>query len=59
MSNSNIQPPKPNSGTVVTIVDPKLVEEMKRVKADTEAILAKMQPRDEERPSYFPRGYFG
>lgn len=57
MSNGNIQPPKPS--TVVTIVDPKLVEEMKAVKRDTEAILAKMQPVTTEPPRYFPKGYFG
>ena len=58
MSSSNIQPPRPNSA-VVTIIDPKLLEEMKRVKADTEAILAKMQTAPNDQPRYFPRGYFG
>ena len=54
---SNIQPQKPP--VTITIVDPMLDEEMRRVKADTEAILAKIESPVEERPRYFPKGYFG
>jgi hypothetical protein len=48
--------------TVITVTDPKLFDRIAEVKADTEAIKAALakpteQPQ-EDRPRYFPRGYF-
>lgn len=54
---SNIKP-----GTIVTVVDPLTHAKLDAVKKDTEAILERLdKPQDqpaEDRPRYFPRGYF-
>lgn len=53
---SNIKPT-----TSITVTDPKLFAVIAEVKADTEAIKAKLeqeQPQPSEVPRYFPRGYF-
>jgi hypothetical protein len=47
--------------TSITVTDPKLFEEIAKVKADTEAIKTALQqekPAATEAPRYFPRGYF-
>ena len=53
---SNIKPP-----TTVTVIDPKVLKAIEDVKADTEAIKARLdqdRPAPAEPPRYFPRGYF-
>lgn len=55
MSTGNIKP-----ATAVTIIDPRILESLAKIKADTESILAKVEqdaPKNEP-PRYFPRGYF-
>jgi hypothetical protein len=55
---SNIKP----GSTTITVTDPKLFDRIAEVKADTEAILAKLdkpgERPQEDAPRYFPRGYF-
>ena len=55
---SNIKP----GSTTITLTDPKLFDRIAEVKADTEAILAKLdkpgERPQEDAPRYFPRGYF-
>jgi hypothetical protein len=56
MSNAGGKP-----STTITIVDPLTHAKLDKVKADTEAILAKLAKPEEqpqEAPRYFPRGYF-
>ena len=58
MSNGNIKPT-----TAITVTDPKLFAAIAEVKADTQAIVAKLNedrpdPQSSEAPRYFPRGYF-
>lgn len=50
----NIKP-----ATTITIIDPKVLQAIEAVKADTEAIKARLErPATEDPPRYFPRGYF-
>lgn len=58
MSSGNVKPT-----TSITVTDPKLFAAIAEVKADTEAIIAKINdeqpaPQPSEAPRYFPRGYF-
>lgn len=55
---SNVKP----GGTTITVTDPKLFERIAEIKRDTEAIKAamgKVESPSEDRPRYFPKGYFG
>lgn len=47
--------------TSITIIDPKILEAIGKVKEDTEAIKAKLVETGQasEKPRYFPKGYFG
>ena len=49
------------STTTVIAVDPKILAAVAAVKADTQAILEKIQSSESQevsKPQYFPRGYF-
>lgn len=54
---SNIKP-----GLTITVTDPKLFERIAEIKQDTEdikAAISKVESPLEDRPRYFPKGYFG
>lgn len=52
---------KPETIVTVTIIDPKVLKTVEAVKAETAAILARLDaepPKPMDGPTYWPRGYF-
>ncbi len=52
---------KPGTIVTVTMIDPKVLKTVEAVKAETAAILARLDaepPRPTDAPTYWPRGYF-
>lgn len=52
---------KPGTIVTVTMIDPKVLKTVEAVKAETAAILARLDaepPKPMDGPTYWPRGYF-